>query len=366
MLSESSPVTSQEIGSQDFQYLIEKTLDGNGLNFEESKLLMRFIMSGELNQIQTSGILTALRSRLETAEEIAGFSSIMLDKARRIQYNGVLPLIDIVGTGGSRFKTFNVSSTSAIILSSLDIAVAKHGNRSSTSKSGSADFFEELGVNIHVDPKKSEEILNKTGFAFMFAPLYHPAMKFVIPVRKQLKIRTIFNLLGPLTNPAQVKSQVTGLFSRKLLMPVGESLKKRGYENVVLVSNEIGADEFIPKGINHVVELRNNELFETKLQAKDFGLPGIELKVVQNRSSVESAELAVRLFLGENHPILPFILMNSAVGLKVAGKVDSYPEGVDMVQEQLFSGNVIDKLLEIVKTTEGNSEKLKTLIERFE
>ncbi|MCY3413977.1 MAG: anthranilate phosphoribosyltransferase [Candidatus Heimdallarchaeota archaeon] len=347
----------------DLPNLTEKVLENLGLSHLESYNLMSDILLGRLDDIQLSSILTAIRINMLSGEEIAGFSECMLDNARKINYHGQQPLIDVVGTGGAKFKTYNVSTTTALILPLLGVSVAKHGNRSSTSKSGSADLLESLGINKRMDVATSERALNELGLTFMFAPTFHPAMAKVIPVRQKLKIRTIFNLLGPLTNPASVKRQLTGLYSPKLLRPIAKSLKARNYERVALVNNELGADEIIQIGSTTIVELNEGCITEYKLTASDFGVDTCNPYDISNLRPEDSAKKCIDILRGEKSSLSDFVAINAAMALRVAGIEDDLKTGVSMVYDALETGNTIDLIRRFVIKSNGDIDKFSALVE---
>lgn len=331
----------------------------------EAYSLMASIMDGRLSPVQISSILSSLRLKGESPEEIAGFSQAMLDKANRIHYSGKNPLIDIVGTGGASFKTFNVSTTTSLLMPSLGVSVAKHGNRSSTSKSGSADLLEALGINIAMDPQTSEKCLNQIGVTFMFAPKFHPAMKQVVPVRKELGFRTIFNLLGPLTNPCGVDRQLTGVYDPKLLKPIAESLRERGYKRVSLVHSNLGADEITNVGTTLVTELNEDRISTYTVSARDFGLKEGNPNSIKNIEAEKAAEECIKILLGQPTEKRDFVIVNGSMALKVAGMVEDLKEGAVMVEDALDSTRAIDILEQFVKLSGGYEEKFNAIIEKI-
>ncbi len=347
----------------DFHHCSSKLFERMDLSFEEAYALMSSIMDGRLSPVQISSVLSSLRLKGETPEEIAGFSQAMLDKANRIEYEKGKPLIDIVGTGGAPFKTFNVSTTTAILMPTLGVAVAKHGNRSSTSKSGSADLLEALGINIEMDPKTSENCLNQIDLTFMFAPKFHPAMKQVVPVRKELGFRTIFNLLGPLTNPCGVNRQLTGVYDVKLLKPIAESLKERGYRRVALVHSNLGADEITNVGSTIVVELNEDKIISHTVSASSFGIKEGKPDSIRNMEPNKSAKECVRILLGYPSEKRNFVVVNGAMALKIAGIVEDLKEAAIMVQDALDSTSAINTLEKFVRLSGGVEEKLDEIFE---
>ena len=346
----------------DISRAIDAILSGDDLTFRQSYEVMSHLMSEDNNPVLTASLLTALRNSREKAEEIAGFSAAMLDHAEFIEYTRDEPLIDIVGTGGAQFKTFNVSTTASLVLPSIGVSVAKHGNRSNSSPSGSADLLEALGVNITMNPERAMEALNKNGLTFMFAPLYHPAMKHIVPVRKTLRFRTIFNLLGPLTNPARVKRQLTGLFSLEYLLPVAQALQQRGHERAILVHSDLGADEVTNVGTTHVAELNEGHITEYTLTAKSFGLTPCNPMEISSISPEESAREVVRILSGSKSPRADFTKVNASLALRASGREESLPELVTVVEEVLESGSAIDNIRNLIRVSGGDEDSLEDII----
>ena len=352
-----------EIQNISMHNIIESVLSGNRLSYYEAYRTMEGMMAGEYDPVLTSSLLTALRRSMESPEEIAGFSQAMLDNAQRINYIRSEPLVDVVGTGGAKFKSFNVSTTSALILPGLGVSAAKHGNRSNSSPSGSADLLEALGLNIQMTPHQAEFCLNETGFTFMFAPIYHPAMKNVVPIRRKLKFRTIFNLLGPLTNPAGVRRQLTGLFSEKYLLPVAEALRHREYEHVILVHSDLGADEFTNVGKNTIVELVDGEIREETLTAESLGLNRSNPMEIASLPPEQSAVECLRILRGESSPRRDFTVGNVVLALRAAGRHETYPELARVVEDYLDTGRALDILEKIILHTGGEIDTFEALFD---
>lgn len=345
--------------------ILNRILDFQSLTYQESYHLMQAMMSDSLSEIQTSALLTALRVREINPQELAGFSEAMLDAATPLNRRREGETIDIVGTGGAKFKTFNVSTTSCFLMSEFGINVAKHGNRSSTSKSGSADLLEALGINIEMTPFESEELFNRIGLTFMFAPKFHPAMRFVMPVRRNLQIRTIFNLLGPLTNPAHVERQLTGIYDANLLLPIARSLKQRDFTRVALVYSNIGADEITNLGKTKVVELNNGKIDEYFVTTESFGLRDCNPQEISNLLPKDAAEEAIRILLGEDSPRADFVAINSAMALRVAGIEENLEKATEMVKEVLASGKALTQVKKFVAHSQGSMDKLDRIIEQL-
>ncbi len=348
-----------------YKELLEYLIAGNTLSVMEAREVMNAIMSGEYTSVQAAGLLTALRIRKETAEEIAGFSTAMQENAIAISCTRKEPLVDVCGTGGATFKTFNVSTVTALVLPVLGVSVAKHGNRSYSSKCGSADLLEALGVNIEMSPQVAERCLNEIGVTFLFAPLYHPAMKQVVPVRRELGIRTIFNLLGPLTNPARVKRQLMGVFSPEYLEPIAQALKHRGHEAALIVHNELGADEILPIGKTTGFELSNGEIKRLELTPQSFGLEdtnGIKPQDLTNLDPKAAAVKTVRLLMGKEPQLQEFVAVNVASALRVTGIEQNLRVGREMALSVIESGKVLDVLRNLITLSGGNETVLDQLI----
>jgi anthranilate phosphoribosyltransferase len=310
---------------------------------------MNEIMEGRATDAQIGAFLTALRIKGETVEEITGAASVMLEKATRIKApEGV---IDTCGTGGDMSNTFNISTTTAIILAAAGTPVAKHGNRSVSSSSGSADVLEALGVRIDLTPDKVERCLAETNFGFLFAPLFHPAMKFGVGPRKEMGIRTIFNILGPLTNPAGAKRQVLGVFSSKLTEPLARALGNLGAHDCMVVHGEDGLDEITVCNSTRISRFRNGVIDNFYIRPEDFGFS------IHNRSYLLgglkdiNARITLGILGGEKGPKRDVVLMNAAAALVVAGKTDDLIAAKDIAAEVLDSGKAMRKLEEIKKVS---------------
>lgn len=251
---------------------LEKLLEFRNLSFDEAENAMEEIMKGEVSPVKLSSWLTALRMKVETPEEIAGCAAGMRKHSKSIVCNDPAA-VDIVGTGGDRSFSINISTAAAFIAAGAGVTVAKHGNRSVSSKSGSADVLGALGININTPPEITEECLNSTGIAFLYAPLLHPAVKHAMPVRKELGVRTVFNILGPLANPARVKHYVLGVFNEKLCMPVAKAGLNLGFKRSFIVHGSDGLDEITVTGSTHVCEINGGEVSEYRITPEEFDLP---------------------------------------------------------------------------------------------
>lgn len=310
---------------------------------------MREIMEGKATDAQIGAFLTALRMKGETIEEITGAVKIMREKA--IKINAPEGVIDTCGTGGDMSGTFNISTTTALVVAASGIPVAKHGNRSVSSQSGSADVLEALGININLPPEKVERCLFETNFCFLFAPLFHPAMKFAINPRKEIGIRTIFNILGPLTNPANAKRQILGVFSDKLTSPLASALGNLGAIDAMVVHGEDGLDEITICGATRVSRYRNGKVENSYIIPEDFGLKRADYRELVGGDKKKNAEITVAILKGERSPKRDIVLINSAAAIVISGITEDFITAIEIARETIDSGKALKKLEEIKKIT---------------
>ncbi|MGQ9735989.1 MAG: anthranilate phosphoribosyltransferase [Thermaceae bacterium] len=328
--------------------MVVKVLSGERLTEEEAYGLMQEVMAGRLSPVLTAALLAALRVRGETPEEIAGFARAMREAARRVEVKR-RPLLDIVGTGGDGKGTLNLSTAAGFVVAAGGVAVAKHGNRAASSKAGSADTLEALGVNLETPPERMAEAVEEVGFGFFFARLYHPAMRHVAPVRAELKVRTVFNLLGPLTNPAGATHYVLGVFSPDWLDPLAEALRRLGAQGV-LVHGE-GTDELV-LGENWVLEVfpGRGERGVYALRPEEVGLERAPLEALKGGSPEENAHLIRRILKGEEKgPLRDAVALNAGAAFYVAGRSSSVREGVGLALEILEAGAAYEVLERFVQ-----------------
>ncbi|MAU24947.1 MAG: anthranilate phosphoribosyltransferase [Dehalococcoidia bacterium] len=332
--------------------IIKRVSSKEDLNFKESAFCMNEIMSGKLLPSQFGAIMVSLAIKGETAEEIAGMASVMRDFSVKIK--GKENAIDVCGTGGSGLKWFNISTASAILVASCGVPVAKHGNRAASGNSGSADVLEELGINILIQPDKVENCLNEINLTFIFAQSFHPSMKFAAPYRKEIGIRTIFNFLGPLTNPASVKKQIIGTPNKEFAKKIAEAGKKLGSERIITISGHSGADE-IELDKNTTI-FDSNENFSEKIiePKKNFG----NSKFLVVNTPKESAKKIIDCFNMKNEEtdiekksILNSILVNSAMALHLVDAKKSYEDCFNEAKENIFNGNALNKLNQLREIT---------------
>ena len=322
-----------------------------GIDLSETEMAgcMGEIMEGRATEAQIGAFLTALRVKGETVDEITGAARIMRDKAARIKApEGVL---DTCGTGGDMAHTFNISTVTAIVVASAGVPVAKHGNRAVSSKSGSADVLEALGLKIDLPPEKVEKCLFETGFGFLFAPLFHPAMKYAIGPRREMGIRTIFNILGPLTNPANAKRQILGVFADRLTGPLARVLGNLGAEDALVVHGEDGLDEITITDGTKASRFANGAVETMYFAPEDFGLARGSVTDLAGGDKDENARITLEILKGEKGHRRDIVLMNSAAALAVSGKVSAFSEAFEMAKETIDSGRAMEKLQEIRKIT---------------
>jgi anthranilate phosphoribosyltransferase len=327
---------------------IDRLAGGGDLSADGAERVLAEVMEGNASEAQTAAFLIALRTKGETVQEIAGLASAMRSFALRVEAGG--DLVDTAGTGGGR-PTFNVSTTAAFIAAGAGCRVAKHGNRSATSQCGSADVLEALGARIDLDPEAVAACIDQVGFGFMFAPKHHAAMKHVVPVRKQLGVRTIFNLLGPLTNPAGAKRQVVGVSDPGKLETMAAALGELGTERALVVSSADGLDEFSVSGPTRVVELRDGRLETYDVTAAEVGLEPVPDGSVRAGDPDENARVLRGVLDGESGTERSLAVLNAAAAIQVAGRAESLAEGVGAATRAIDSGAAEDVLGRWVEAT---------------
>ncbi|MHA3913344.1 anthranilate phosphoribosyltransferase [Halovulum sp. GXIMD14793] len=330
--------------------LIAAAADGP-LSREQAAAAFEILMTGEATPSQVGGLLMALCTRGETVDEITGAAAAM--RAHCLKVNAPIGAMDIVGTGGDGMGTLNISTATAFVVAGAGVPVAKHGNRNLSSKSGAADALGMLGVEVMVGVDTVEKALAEVGIAFMMAPMHHPAMKYVMPSRTELGTRTIFNLLGPLTNPAEVKRQLTGAFSRDWIRPMAETLKALGSEKAWLVHGSDGTDELSIAGISWVAALENGTVTERELHPEDAGLPVHPFEAILGGSPAENADALRALLGGEKSAYRDAVLLNAAAALVIADKAADLKDGVTIAAEAIDSGAARLKADALAKATQA-------------
>lgn len=317
------------------------------LSYDMSKAVMDEIMSGDTSQIQMSAYLTALAMKGETIDEITGSAKGMREHCIRLLHD--MEVLEIVGTGGDRSNSFNISTTSALVISADGVAVAKHGNRAASSKCGAADVLEALGVKITIPPEKSTELLNKINICFLFAQNYHLAMKYVAPVRKELGIRTVFNILGPLTNPAGANMQVMGVYDESLVEPLARVLTNLGVKSAMVVFGQDVLDEISMSAPTTVCEVRDGNYRSYVLEPEQFGYEKCSKDDLVGGTPQENAAITNAILNGEKGPKRNAVALNAGAGLYVAGKAASMEEGVRMAEQLIDSGAAKARLDEFIR-----------------
>ncbi len=330
---------------------IKLAVDGQNLTPEICNAVAREIMSGNASDTKIAAFLTSLRMKGETAGEIASFVRVMREFCKKInpKVNGVM--IDTCGTGGDKLKTFNISTTAAFVVAGAVIPVAKHGNRSVTSKCGSADILEAMDINLNLLPKQVEKTIEKVGIGFMFAPLFHPAMKNVQNVRRELGIRTIFNILGPLTNPAKVKAQIIGVYSKGIAVKVANALNNLGLKHGLVVYGS-GMDEISTLSETNIVELKDGKVKEYIIRPEDFGIKKASIKDLYAQDIETSVTFFKEVLSGKRGPRLDIVLLNAAAGIVVGGVAETLSEGIEIARESVKSGRALKKLDQLVEETQ--------------
>ncbi|WP_246942186.1 anthranilate phosphoribosyltransferase [Bacillus pinisoli] len=335
--------------------LLLDCIEGKTLTVAEAEEVMNEIMSGDATESQIASLLSILRLRGETVEEITGFAKAMRSHMNTLELDETEEVIDTCGTGGDGVSTFNISTASAIVASSLGIKVAKHGNRAVSSKSGSADVLEHLGIPIQSSKEEAKEALKNHNMSFLFAPNYHAAMKHAIGPRKEIGFRTVFNILGPLSNPALSKRQVIGVYDSKIALKMAETLKSLGSKHVLLVTGRDGLDEISITTDTDVVELKDGEIKQYTIHPNDFHLPIGTLSDIQATSIEDSAKLINKVFTNQsNDSAKHTILLNAGAAIYVSGKAATLQEGIDLAREAIDTRKVIEHIQSLVSRKEAH------------
>lgn len=325
------------------QSAIQTVMRQQNLNREQMTAVMRLIMTGEATDSQIGGFLVGLAMKGETIDEIVAAASVMRELATHVNVDGP-HLVDTCGTGGDASATFNISTASAFVVAAAGGKVAKHGNRSITSKSGSADVLEAAGVNLDITPEQVADCVNKIGVGFMFAPKHHGAMKYAIGPRKEMGVRTIFNVLGPLTNPAGAPNQVMGVFSDALVEPLANVLAQLGSKHVMVVHSEDGMDEISIGAGTHVAELKNGEVRDYVVTPEEFGFQRTSISNLAVDSAEQSLKVIRDVFNNVQGPAHDIVVMNAGAAIYVAGLADSLADGIKTAQTVIANGQASEKL----------------------
>ena len=326
------------------EQILEKLKKKENLAFEESKSAFELIMTGKANEEEIFDFLTLLSEKGEVSDEIAGGVYVLREKSKRVNVTGC---IDTCGTGGDGMNTLNISTASALLLASMGTKVAKHGNKAVSSKCGSGDVLEALRIKIDHEPRDIEREINSNNFGFMFAPNYHSAMRFVGPVRKKIGKRTIFNMIGPLSNPALVERQVVGVFDKKLLMIFAEGLKNLNIKFAWILNSEDGLDEISPYAKTNVIQLKQGEISEIIIDPKSFNVDADKFENLIGDDANFNADKMIEIFKGKDNDFSKATCLNAAAGLIVAEKFSEFPEAYNHAREFILSGKTFSHLEKI-------------------
>ena len=330
------------------QELLVKLTEGKDLSEQEMFDAILKIMKNEVDPAMTGAFLTALSIKGEKPTEVIGAVKAMLEVAEIIDVDD--DILDIVGTGGDRSFSFNISSVSSIVIAASGIKVAKHGNRSVSSKCGSGDLFESLGVKFDFASKHAKEVLNKAGIVFLFAPVYHKAMRFVGPIRKALGIKTIYNIMGPLINPMNAKYMVLGVYKKELVRPVCEVLKRKNLKGAMVVYGLDGVDEISIADKTHIAELKDGEIIEYDLNPEDYGFKLAKHEDIVGGTIEENKQIALDIFNGKKGPKRDVVILNSACAIHVYTN-KSIAESIEIAKDVIDSGKALEKLNQLVEVT---------------
>jgi anthranilate phosphoribosyltransferase len=348
-------LVASDMSAPNMGVFIQKLVEHRDLTQEEAGEAMGFIMSGRATQSQIGGFLTAMRMKGVSVAEVTAFARTMREFALRInpKVDGIL--VDMCGTGGDIIKTFNISTAASFVVSAAGIPVAKHGNRSVTSKSGSADVLEALGARIDLKPPAVQDMIEDIGFGFMFAPVFNGAMKHALAPRKEIGIRTVFNLLGPLTNPASAKAQVMGVYDEALVGPVAHVLKNLGVERALVVHGAGGLDEVSTFGPTYVSEVRDGRTSSYTLSPESMGLDKTSIADLRGGDAKANADMIIDILKGTEGPKRDVVLLNAACGIYVGGGAPSLRESLKIAAGSIDSGAAYKKLTEYVERSRSEA-----------
>ncbi len=333
---------------------INKVVNHEDLTFDESRTVLDEIMNGEASEVETASLLTALTAKRPTIDEIAGAAASM--RSHALKFPATKNVLEIVGTGGDHANTFNISTTSAIVAAATGTKVAKHGNRAASSKSGAADVLEALGLDINETPETSYESLKENNLAFLFAQEYHKSMKYVAPVRKQLGFRTIFNILGPLANPANPTCQLLGVYDDDLLEPLANVLKKLGVKNAMVIHGCDGLDEMTTTGETDVVELKDGTLTRYTLTPEQFGLKRTKREDLVGGTPEENGQITRDILAGKPGAKREIVLLNAGAALHLAHPELTIQQGIDLAAKTIDNGKALDELAHLLAFSEKRKD----------
>ena len=344
---------------------LKKVVEREDLSAEEAFMTMDGIMSGKATDAQIAAFLTALRLKGETVAEITGFARAMREKVSPVKVRGHVDasisgtdrdaLVDTCGTGGDASNTFNISTATAFVVAGAGIPVAKHGNRSVSSLCGSADVVEALGVSLELPPEQVGHCIDEVGIGFLYAPLLHKAMKYVMTARREIRIRTVFNILGPLTNPAGASAQVMGVYQEGLTEVLARVLNELGSRRAFVVHGLDGLDEISVSGESKISEVRGGRVYSYRVSPEDFGLRRSRLSDLQGGNAADNAQIITSLLNGEEGPRRDVVLMNASLAIAAGGKANDFHEGVKLAAQSIDSGAAMEKLRRLVEFSRRHS-----------
>lgn len=337
------------------QVALQRIITHQEIPYDDMVALMRKIMRGEVSPVLMAAILSGLRTKKETVEEITAAAQVMREYATQVEVDNKNYLVDTCGTGGDSAHTFNISTAAALVAAAAGTSVAKHGGRSVSSKSGSADVLEALGVNLNQTPQQIALSIQEIGVGFMFAPNYHSAMKHAAPVRRELGVKTLFNILGPLTNPAGAKKQVLGVFSVDLVETLAHVLQRLGSQHVLIVHGSDGLDEITITGRTHIGELKNDTIQSYTIQPEDFGFQSTPIQDIQVNDAEHAKAMLLSVLKNKSGAARDVVILNAGAAIYVAGVVDNLAAGITTAQKTIESGAALKKLHELVALSQKNA-----------
>lgn len=330
---------------------INMVVKGQNLSIDEAKETMYMMLNGEATQAQIGSFLTALRIKGETLDEIVGSATVLKEKAEHVSPNKTKDYLDLVGTGGDGTNTFNISTTSAFVAAGAGLTIAKHGNRSISSKSGSVDVLEALGINVMLEPEKVEKCIDEIGIGFMFAQIFHKSMKNVGQARKEMGIRSIFNILGPLSNPSDAKYQVIGVFNPNLTEPFAQAMRIMGIKRAMVISGADSMDEITLTGDTFVSEIKDDHVINYKINPEQFGIETAISEEITGGDASINAKITIDILSGTTGHRRDIVLLNSAAALYVGGIAENIEEGIEIAKKSIDSGAALNKLKQAVEIT---------------
>lgn len=336
---------------------IRSVVEGRSLSMDEAKRVMNLMLSGEATQAQLGAFLTGLRMKGETLDEIVGCATVLRDKAEHISPK-VENYVDIVGTGGDGSYSFNISTTAAFVAAGAGVPIAKHGNRAISSKSGSGDVLEALGVNIMSEPADVEKAVEQVGIGFMFAPVFNKSMKYVGQARSEMGIRSVFNILGPLSNPSGAKNQVIGVFNPDLTEVFAQAMRMMGIERAMVVNARDGMDEISTASDTVVSEIKDGRVINYILKPEDFGFERTILECLQGGDAATNAAITMDILKGSTGHRRDIVLLNAGATIYISGRADSIEEGIEIARDSIDSGKALQKLQNLIAFTNRPKEEL--------